>query len=278
MSWIVTLVLLFPGFRYVPSQADVVVFDAISSPPPVEMIHALRWYNHMKSYQKSRWGKGIVLTMSPVPRGCLVWYRLAALVFQVWRSLWVSMVLQVWPTPPLPPNLPLKMMTMTTLTCLAQTKRLVYDGGNAVSGANNDTSSFQEDEEAARIKEERLAQYAAKKAKSKLEITVTLSPWWRSLFLWWANSQWWFILTIFRLTAWWTLVHLREFQLFYLMVSSQCVCGNWPMSSSEPAVIAKSSILLDVKPWDDETDMAKLEECVRSIQMEGLVWGQCKWQ
>ena len=49
------------------------------------------------------------------------------------------------------------------------------------------------------------------------------------------------------------------------------------MSSLEPTVIAKSSILLDVKPWDDETDMAKLEECVRSIQMEGLVWGQCKY-
>lgn len=31
-----------------------------------------------------------------------------------------------------------------------------------------------------------------------------------------------------------------------------------------------------MKPWDDETDMAKLEECVRSIQMDGLVWGQCK--
>lgn len=46
--------------------------------------------------------------------------------------------------------------------------------------------------------------------------------------------------------------------------------------SLEPAVIAKSSILLDVKPWDDETDMAKLEECVRSVQMDGLVWGQCK--
>lgn len=44
----------FPGFRYVPSQADVVVFDAISSPPPVDMIHALRWYNHIKSFQKSR--------------------------------------------------------------------------------------------------------------------------------------------------------------------------------------------------------------------------------
>lgn len=45
---------------------------------------------------------------------------------------------------------------------------------------------------------------------------------------------------------------------------------------AEPALIAKSSILLDVKPWDDETDMAKLEECVRSIELDGLVWGQCK--
>ncbi|NUN21803.1 hypothetical protein, partial [Escherichia coli] len=46
--------------------------------------------------------------------------------------------------------------------------------------------------------------------------------------------------------------------------------------SKKPALIAKSSILLDVKPWDDETDMAKLEECVRSIQMDGLLWGQSK--
>uniref|UniRef100_A0A3B3D8N2 Eukaryotic translation elongation factor 1 beta 2 n=1 Tax=Oryzias melastigma TaxID=30732 RepID=A0A3B3D8N2_ORYME len=46
--------------------------------------------------------------------------------------------------------------------------------------------------------------------------------------------------------------------------------------AKKPTLIAKSSILLDVKPWDDETDMAKLEECVRSIQMDGLVWGQSK--
>ncbi|XP_026432800.1 elongation factor 1-delta 1-like [Papaver somniferum] len=39
----------------------------------------------------------------------------------------------------------------------------------------------------------------------------------------------------------------------------------------------KSSILLDVQPWDDETDMAKLEETMRSIQMEGLTWGMCNW-
>ncbi|XP_072110326.1 elongation factor 1-delta-like isoform X4 [Mobula birostris] len=46
--------------------------------------------------------------------------------------------------------------------------------------------------------------------------------------------------------------------------------------SKKPALIAKSSILLDVKPWDDETDMAKLEECVRTVQMDGLVWGASK--
>lgn len=44
----------FPGFRYVPSQADVVVFDAVSTPPSADMSHALRWYNHIKSFQKSR--------------------------------------------------------------------------------------------------------------------------------------------------------------------------------------------------------------------------------
>ncbi|KAI3859003.1 hypothetical protein MKW92_053486 [Papaver armeniacum] len=38
----------------------------------------------------------------------------------------------------------------------------------------------------------------------------------------------------------------------------------------------KSSILLDVNPWDDETDTSKLEETVRSVQMEGLTWGMSK--
>jgi len=41
-------------------------------------------------------------------------------------------------------------------------------------------------------------------------------------------------------------------------------------------VIAKSSLLIDVKPWDDETPMDKMEECVRSIEMEGLTWGASK--
>ncbi|XP_010453273.1 PREDICTED: elongation factor 1-beta 1-like [Camelina sativa] len=38
----------------------------------------------------------------------------------------------------------------------------------------------------------------------------------------------------------------------------------------------KSSVLLEVKPWDDETDMKKLEEAVRSVQMPGLTWGASK--
>ncbi|KAI5638442.1 EF-1 guanine nucleotide exchange domain-containing protein [Phthorimaea operculella] len=46
--------------------------------------------------------------------------------------------------------------------------------------------------------------------------------------------------------------------------------------SKKPALIAKSSIILDVKPWDDETDMKEMENKVRSIEMEGLLWGASK--
>jgi len=44
--------------------------------------------------------------------------------------------------------------------------------------------------------------------------------------------------------------------------------------SKKPALIAKSSVLLDVKPWDDETDMKEMENLVRTIEMDGLLWGQ----
>ncbi|XP_077391034.1 eukaryotic translation elongation factor 1 delta b (guanine nucleotide exchange protein) isoform X3 [Festucalex cinctus] len=46
--------------------------------------------------------------------------------------------------------------------------------------------------------------------------------------------------------------------------------------AKKPSIVAKSSILLDVKPWDDETDMSKLEECVRSVRADGLLWGVSK--
>ncbi|XP_063610961.1 elongation factor 1-beta'-like isoform X2 [Penaeus indicus] len=43
--------------------------------------------------------------------------------------------------------------------------------------------------------------------------------------------------------------------------------------SKKPGPIAKSSVLLDVKPWDDETDMKVMETEVRKIEMDGLLWG-----
>ncbi|KAH9315774.1 hypothetical protein KI387_024401, partial [Taxus chinensis] len=47
-------------------------------------------------------------------------------------------------------------------------------------------------------------------------------------------------------------------------------------ASAKKKESGKSSVLLDVKPWDDETDMKKLEEIVRSVQMPGLFWGASK--
>jgi len=46
--------------------------------------------------------------------------------------------------------------------------------------------------------------------------------------------------------------------------------------AKKPALVAKSNVILDVKPWDDETDMKELEAAVRSIQMDGLLWGSSK--
>merc|ERR1711922_84493 len=46
--------------------------------------------------------------------------------------------------------------------------------------------------------------------------------------------------------------------------------------SKKPALIAKSNIVLDVNPWDDETDLVEVEKMVRSIEMDGLVWGNAK--
>eukprot|EP00252_Welwitschia_mirabilis_P015419 TRINITY_DN338_c0_g1_i1.p1 TRINITY_DN338_c0_g1~~TRINITY_DN338_c0_g1_i1.p1 ORF type:complete len:229 (+),score=54.82 TRINITY_DN338_c0_g1_i1:225-911(+) len=47
-------------------------------------------------------------------------------------------------------------------------------------------------------------------------------------------------------------------------------------ASTKKKESGKSSVLLEVKPWDDETDMKKLEEAVRSVQMPGLLWGASK--
>ncbi|CAO1632395.1 unnamed protein product [Parajaminaea phylloscopi] len=43
-----------------------------------------------------------------------------------------------------------------------------------------------------------------------------------------------------------------------------------------PRPAAKSVVTLDVKPWDDETDMKALEAGLRQIEKDGLVWGASK--
>ncbi len=39
-------------------------------------------------------------------------------------------------------------------------------------------------------------------------------------------------------------------------------------------VATKSTIVLDVKPWEAETDMKALEAAVRALQFDGLIWGR----
>ncbi len=48
--------------------------------------------------------------------------------------------------------------------------------------------------------------------------------------------------------------------------------------SKKAAVIAKTSVLLDVKPWDDETDMNEMLKCCKTIEKDGLVWGACEYK
>merc|ERR1712198_377589 len=46
--------------------------------------------------------------------------------------------------------------------------------------------------------------------------------------------------------------------------------------SKKPQVIAKTSVLFDVKPWSDETDLGAMKAACMEIKMDGLVWGATK--
>ena len=56
-------------------------------------------------------------------------------------------------------------------------------------------------------------------------------------------------------------------------IKAQRVKEYQDKKANKKKVVAKSVVTLEVKPWDDETDMAELEKSVRSIEQEGLVWG-----
>ncbi|KAI0673179.1 elongation factor 1 beta/delta chain [Trametes maxima] len=59
-------------------------------------------------------------------------------------------------------------------------------------------------------------------------------------------------------------------------VKAERVAAYNAKKANKPKTVAKSVVTFEVKPWDDETDMVKLEEAVRSIEMPGLVWGSSK--
>merc|ERR1712119_128305 len=132
---------------FVPSQADTCVFKALSGAPKSETAHALRWYNHIKSFAAG----------------------------------------------------------MDQFAKASKDASAYVSGGGAAASKDDEA----DDEEKKRITEERLKAYHEKKAK-------------------------------------------------------------------KPKVIAKTSVLFDVKPWDDETDMDAMLKEVKTIEMEGLVWGASK--
>lgn len=143
---------------YVPSQADTAVYEALAGAPKSDTPHALRWYNHVKSF-----GAGMKQFAK------------------------------------------------------ASKNAADYTTGAAAPASNDDDDDVdlfgsedeEESEEKKRITEERLKAYADKKAK-------------------------------------------------------------------KPALIAKTSVLFDVKPWDDETDMDEMLKNCKTIEMDGLLWGASK--
>ncbi|KAH3662625.1 hypothetical protein OGAPHI_005877 [Ogataea philodendri] len=44
-----------------------------------------------------------------------------------------------------------------------------------------------------------------------------------------------------------------------------------------PKPASKSIVTLEVKPWDDETDLEALLSSVKSIEIDGLTWGGSQW-
>lgn len=83
-----------------------------------------------------------------------------------------------------------------------------------------------------------------------------------------ALTHGWFIFVTYSLYCLWTLYCPLPWPYIPLCEGIDFVLI--PFSTA-----GKSSVMLDVKPWDDETDMKKLEEAVRSIEMEGLLFGAC---
>ena len=67
-----------------------------------------------------------------------------------------------------------------------------------------------------------------------------------------------------------------EMQKMKRLAAEKKVADAAAKKDAKPARVLKSNVVLDIKPWSDETDLAEMEKQVRSIIMQGLVWGDCK--
>ncbi|RCH78106.1 Translation elongation factor 1 beta [Rhizopus stolonifer] len=56
-------------------------------------------------------------------------------------------------------------------------------------------------------------------------------------------------------------------------IKAQRVAEYNAKKANKPKTIAKTTVTLDVKPWDDETNMDELTAGVKGIEMDGLLWG-----
>ncbi|KAI9032758.1 hypothetical protein CLU79DRAFT_715037 [Phycomyces nitens] len=56
-------------------------------------------------------------------------------------------------------------------------------------------------------------------------------------------------------------------------IKAQRLAEYQAKKANKPKTIAKTTITLDIKPWDDETDMEVLTKAVKDIAMDGLLWG-----
>uniref|UniRef100_A0A0K0CTM8 Elongation factor 1-beta n=1 Tax=Angiostrongylus cantonensis TaxID=6313 RepID=A0A0K0CTM8_ANGCA len=72
---------------------------------------------------------------------------------------------------------------------------------------------------------------------------------------------------------------LLSSHMFYCIVVNviQIISVSNYCHDFKPGPIAKSSVILDVKPWDDDTNLKEMENLVRGIEMDGLVWGGSKF-
>ncbi|BFZ01999.1 hypothetical protein BsWGS_05038 [Bradybaena similaris] len=159
---------------YVPSQADIAVFVAVSNPPPASLPHALRWYNHIASYESQK--------------DSLPGVRQPADTYG-------------------PAGAPAAASPAAAKSAAAKSPAAKAPAADD----DDDLDLFgSDDEETKALKAKRVEEYAARKAK-------------------------------------------------------------------KPVIIAKSNIILDVKPWEDTTDMDEMERKVRSIETDGLLWGASKF-